>query len=82
MAKYKTKQDFWQSLKEQCLLEIAKIEVDMEIYSNLPEEEIIGQDTRGADPKDMTAAEGLEIKQQNLKVYSDRLSAIDRLLKR
>lgn len=78
--KFKTKRDFWLALKEQTVLEIAKIEIDLEIYSVLPDDKIVGQEQEGRTIKDKTAKEAREIKENNLAVYQAKLDAIERLL--
>lgn len=78
----KTKKDFLQLLKEDMLSKIAKTEVDLELFSSMNETDIVGQDTSGEKPRNMTAKEQLEIQLSNLKVFSDRLTAIEKVLKR
>jgi hypothetical protein len=78
----KTKKDFLKKLKEDIISKIAQTEVDIEMYSDLSEETVVGQDTSGSKPKDMTAKDALEIQNKNLIVYTNRLVAINKVLKR
>lgn len=78
----KTKKDFLKLLKEDMLSKIVKTEVDIELFSSMNETDIVGQDTSGKEPRDITAKDQLEIQLSNLKVFTSRLTAIESVLKR
>lgn len=72
-----TEKDFYLQLLEQVTAEIAKTNVDIEVYNAVPTDEVIG---KGMDGNDMKASEALEVKKKNLEVYEMKRAAINRLL--
>jgi len=74
----KSKKDFLSLNKEAILKDIVATEIELEVFSELPEDTVVGKDTKGKN--DLTAKEALKIKNQNIFIFSQRLEAINRLL--
>lgn len=81
MMKIKSKKDFLLLNKENLLRDIVATEIEIELFSSLDENTIVGKQIEGHKSEELTAKEALKIKNQNMEVFSQRLAAIERLLK-
>ena len=73
--------EFYIEALNACNYEIARININIELYSSIPAETVVGDRALSAQSSDKcTAAEAVEINQQNLKVFTDKRDAILRLL--
>ena len=83
--KPKTEEEFYIQVLDACTYEIARININIELYSFLDPETVVGDKNLGQGlgmqaSEKCTAAEAVEINKQNLKVYTDKRDAILRLL--
>jgi len=79
----KNKKDFLRDIKENCLKEMAAIEVKIEVLMNLPPEEIIGSRKLGPDSsEELTAEKVIELKTKELSHWVQELNAVETLLKK
>lgn len=79
----KTKKDFLNEIKESCLREIVRLEIDIEIMSNFPPDEIIGSRKLSPDSSEELSAEKIiRLKLKELGNWTQKLTAVANLLKK